>query len=360
MSERNRALQDFIQQAGWGTAAQSPIKGDASTRSYMRLKQGDRVAVLMNAPAGAEAPGEPEGATIEDRQKLGYNAVARLAGPNLEAFLCVGQELKIRGFSAPDIIAADIAQGFALLEDFGAKDVWSLLSERPDMELAIYEGAIDTLAAIYRSSFATRTSFDGAQWRIRDYDDAARLVEVDLLLDYFAPDVGRIVSEADRKDYHDLWREAFKRLSVHAPGLCLRDFHAQNLFWLPDRDDEAKIGLIDFQDALFSHPAYDLVSLLEDARRDVNPALVDPLMARFCDKAGLDDDDAFRSAYAVTGAQRNAKIIGIFVRLAVRDGKPDYRTLIPRVREHFKNDLSHPACANLRDWFSKHLPEVLA
>ncbi|MEM7729260.1 MAG: phosphotransferase, partial [Pseudomonadota bacterium] len=156
-----------------------------------------------------------------------------------------------------------------------------------------------------------------------------------------------------------VWTDAFGHLRTHTPGLCLRDFHAQNLFWLPERDGQARVGLIDFQDALFAHPAYDLASLLEDARRDVDPELRAPMLQRFCDKAGLKYDAAFEAAYSVTAAQRNAKILGIFVRLAERDGKPRYRSLIPRVKAHFQRDLAHPACAELRGWFDTHVPEAL-
>ena len=188
----------------------------------------------------------------------------------------------------------------------------------------------------------------------------ALLAETDLLLDWYAKDAGREIGEADRDGLHALWRDAFKTLSAHAPGLALRDFHAENLFWLPERDGQAKVGLIDFQDALMAHPAYDLVSLIEDARRDVDPALAGPLKSRFFDKAGLTDKAAFEAAYAVIGAQRNAKILGIFVRLAERDGKPQYRGLIPRVDAHFRANLAHPACADLRGWFASSLPELLS
>ena len=140
----------------------------------------------------------------------------------------------------------------------------------------------------------------------------------------------------------------------------MRDFHAENLFWLPERESVAKVGLIDFQDGLFVHPAYDLVSFLEDARRDVSLDLVDPLISQFCDQAKLADEDAFRKAYAVLGAQRNAKILGIFVRLAERDGKPSYRDLIPRVHAHFVKNLSGDLFADLRAWFDAHLPGELS
>ncbi|MGB6229713.1 MAG: phosphotransferase, partial [Litorimonas sp.] len=313
---------------------------------------------------GAEAPAEPAGASVADRRALGYNALARLAGPNLEAFLTLAEQLSIRNFSAPHIFAADVERGFALIEDLGEDDYASVLRRDPSLERDLYEAAVDTLAAIHRSTFPARPDFKGVSWRIRDYDEAALIVETDLLLDWYAPDVGRTIEDAARDRLHGHWQRAFRHLSAHAPGLALRDFHAENLYWLPERADrdgtgQARVGLIDFQDALFAHPAYDLASLLEDARRDVDPALVEPLKTRFFERAGLRDRAAFDAAYAVTAAQRNAKIVGIFVRLAERDGKKSYRDLIPRVRDHFKRDLSHPACEDLRGWFQTHLPEVL-
>jgi aminoglycoside/choline kinase family phosphotransferase len=359
MSERLAWLEEFVARAGWAEADRDAIQGDASTRSYSRLSMNGRKAVLMNAPKGDEAPGEPDGASLETRRKIGYNALARLAGPNMEAFLTVAQELSMRGLSAPHIIAADVDLGFALLEDFGDDDFWRVIQADPSMEGPLYEAAIDVLAVIYRSSFPSKSTFKGSSWHIREYDEAALLAETDLFLDYYAPDVGRPIGDAARAEFYDLWRAAFKRLDSHAHGLCLRDFHAQNLFWLPERDGQARVGLIDFQDALFAHPAYDLASFLEDARRDVDPDLFEPLKQRFCEKAGLAYDDDFQAAYAVMAAQRNTKVIGFPVRADVKFGKPQYRSLIPRVRDHLKRDLSHSACADLRAWFAVHVPEVL-
>ena len=360
MSDRDALIEVFLQEAGWESALRSPIEGDASTRSYMRLSQEGQLAVLMNAPRGDEAPGEPEGATIEARRAIGYNALARLAGPNMEAFVALAGELRRRGFSAPEIYAVDLHNGFALLEDFGADQVYArLIGDDLDIERPLYEAAVDTLAAIYRSTFPCQMEGYGAHWSVRDYDEAALLAETDLFLDYYAPDVGRPVSEAARAEFYDLWRRAFRMFDKHAPGLCLRDYHAENLFWLEGHEAESRVGLIDFQDALYVHPAYDLASFLEDARRDVNPDLFEPLKQRFCDKSGLSYDSDFQAAYAVMAAQRNTKVIGFPVRAEVQFGKPQYRALIPRVQAHLKRDLSHEALAPLRRWFETHVPEVL-
>ena len=357
---RDAEIKDFLKHAKWDKAERVAVPGDASTRRYERLTLGRQKAVLMDAPKGAEAPSEPEGATVEDRRALGYNALARLAGPNPEAFACIANELTMRGFSAPEIIAADLDKGFMLLEDLGDDLYARVIAKDPSKERQLYEAAIDALAAIYRSSFPAKMSFQDQTWRVRNYDAAALSAEADLLLDWYAKDLGRDIQGQPRAEWTAIWTALFKSLNAHAPGLVLRDFHAENIFWIAERQAVSRVGLIDFQDGLFAHPAYDLVSLIEDARRDVSPDLAVPLLKRFCEKAGLKYGAKFKTAYAVMGAQRNAKILGIFVRLAERDGKPHYRELIPRVAAHFKDNLEDPKCAELKAWIEEHIPEALS
>lgn len=357
---RDAEIDKFLKEAKWDAATRIAVPCDASTRRYERLTLGAEKAVLMDAPKGAEAPSEPEGASVEERQALGYNALARLAGPNPEAFACIANELTKRGFSAPKILAADLDKGFMLLEDLGDSLYANVIAKDSAMERPLYEAAIDTLAAIYRSSFPAKMNFQGMPWRVRDYDAGALQAEADLFLDWYAKDLGRDIQGAAREEWHKIWAALFTNLSSHVSGLALRDFHAENIFWLSERQAVSRVGLIDFQDGLFAHPAYDLVSLIEDARRDVSPELANPLLERFCEKAGLKYDDTFKTAYAVMGAQRNAKILGIFVRLAERDGKPHYRELIPRVAAHFRNNLEDPKCADLKNWISVNVPEALS
>ena len=356
---RDDEIKAFLKRAQWDNAQRVAVPGDASTRRYERLTLKGQKAVLMDAPKGAEAPSEPEGASVEERKALGYNAVARLAGPNPEAFACIANELTMRGFSAPKIIAADMDKGFMLLEDLGDNLYARVIADDLAKERPLYEAAIDTLAAIYRSSFPANMRFQSETWRVRDYDAAALLAEADLFLDWYAKDLGRDIQGVAREQWNSIWTELFKTLEAHAPGLALRDFHAENIFWLPERQAISRVGLIDFQDGLFAHPAYDLVSLIEDARRDVSFDLAAPLLKRFCEKAGLNYGPEFKAAYAVMGAQRNAKILGIFVRLAERDGKPHYRDLIPRVAAHFKGNLQDPKCAALKAWIGIYVPEAL-
>jgi len=357
---RDVDIENFLKQVGWDKADRKAVPGDASTRRYERLSLGTKIAILMDAPKGAEAPSEPEGASVSDRAALGYNALARLAGPNPEAFACIASELSKRGFSAPKVIGADLDKGLMLLEDLGDDLYARVIANDPDKERPLYEAAIDTLAAIYRSTFPAKMNFQGTPWRVRDYDSAALLAEADLFLDWYAKDFGKDIEGTARQEWQEIWTDLFRTLEAHAPGLALRDFHAENIFWLPEREAVSRVGLIDFQDGLFAHPAYDLVSLIEDARRDVSLELAEPLLSRFCEKAGLKNDVRFKTAYAIMGAQRNAKILGIFVRLAERDGKPHYRDLIPRVGAHFKRNLEDPKCADLKAWIQTHVPEALS
>jgi len=360
MSNREAERRAFINLSGWGDAEVESFPGDASSRRYFRLTRGDDVAVLMDAPRGAEAPTEPEGASAAERKALGYNALARLAGPEPAAFACLSNELVIRGFSAPKILAADIAAGLLLLEDFG-QDVYARVIEaHPAMEAQLYFAAAECLGEIYRSSFPSLMRFRGETWRVRDYDDIALLAETDLFLDWYAPDAGLEITEDMRAEFYGLYQESFRYLKAHAPGLALRDFHAENLFWLPERQSVAKVGLIDFQDGLFVHPAYDLMSLITDIRRDVSPALKAELMDAFCNAAKIKNDSDFKAAYAVLSIQRGTKLLGFPVRADLKFGKPQYRALLGSVKRHLNEDLAHPAVSPIRTWFARHLPEVLS
>lgn len=358
---RDSQIQDFLSAAGWGDAARTPVPGDASSRRYERLEMGAQKAVLMDAPREAAQTLDPSAQelSVDERRALGYRAAARLAGDDQSAFVCIAAALTARGFSAPQILGADLEAGLVLLEDLGDDLFARVLRDHPEQEASLYEAAVDTLAAIYRSSFAAQLTHGSAIWELGDYDALALQTEVDLLLEWYAADEDAVISEAAREQWKDIWAELFTHLDAHPKGLSLRDFHAENIFWCPERSGAAKVGLIDFQDGLMAHPAYDLVSLLEDARRDVSPSLRQGLIERFCRGAGLKNDQSFQTAYAVMGAQRNAKILGIFVRLSKRDGKPQYRRLIPRVKALFLDDIKGHEFAPLRGWFAAHLPSVL-
>lgn len=344
MRTREQLIITFLKTAGWSEAERDPIAGDASSRAYERLALGKKKAVLMNAP-------------FETSNDL-YKTKAKLAGSDPQAFICLATALTRRGFSAPNILAADLDSGLLLLEDLGADLFAQILEREPRKERELYSEAVSCLAALYRSSFAESLQAHGANWQVRSYDTDALQAEADLFLEWYIPEFDAPLSQAAKTKWYTIWKNAFTCLDANAPGLALRDFHAENIFWLPERTATAKVGLIDFQDALFAHPSYDLVSLLEDARRDVDRHMVDDLIKQFCTEAGIKDDDKFRTAYAVMGAQRNAKILGIFVRLAKQDGKQHYLDMIPRVAAHFVSDLSLPVFEPMREWICDHTPSL--
>ena len=336
MSDRETQITGFLKAHEWDTAAQAEVPGDASARRYRRLTHSDgRKAVLMDAPDSDSGPSE-------------YALTAKLSDGKMVAFTAIAQQLSMRGFSAPQIYGADLEAGLLLLEDLGDDLYAPVIAKNPASEKQLYEAAIDCLAALYRSSFPSEMESFGKDWVVRDYDEDALLTETDLLLEWYAPHKGL---QIDGEKMRSAWRKAFAHLEGQPRGLTLRDFHAENMFWLPERQSVFRVGLIDFQDAVMGHPAYDLVSLLEDARRVVSADMIDPLIRRFCEKAVITDETAFRSAYAVLGAQRNAKILGIFVRLAKRDGKEKYLDLLPHVENLFAANLTHPALSEIKTLF---------
>ncbi|HWH17498.1 MAG TPA: phosphotransferase [Allosphingosinicella sp.] len=308
---------DFLAANGWEGAEIRPLAGDASFRRYFRVHRAGETAVLMDAPPQHED-----------------------VGP----FLCVAGHLIERGFMPPRPLAVDRERGLLLLEDFGDDRVGPLLKREPQRERDIYESAVDTLAEISRRP---------APGDIPPYDEAAMTREVGLFADWYAPALN---IKVDEEGYYAAWREAWADVLAEVdrrPVLVLRDYHADNLMVLPGR---RQLGLLDFQDALAGHPAYDLVSLLQDARRDVAPTLEEDMLQRYVKAAGVTDQERFRAHYEVLGAQRNTKILGIFTRLWKRDGKPHYLPLQPRVWGYLERNLDHPALAPVRDWFDRNVP----
>jgi hypothetical protein len=345
----------FLKDAGWADAEARAMAGDASTRSYERLLKGGGRAVLMNAPPAAEGAACPPDASPEERRALGYNALARLAGPNLNAFLAVADSLRGAGLSAPEVYFADARRGFALLEDLG-DDLFARAVASGADEETLYAAAIDALLALREAAPRAPAR---AGYQMLDYDRTALEAETMLVPQWYCPFVaGAAPDDRLQADYIAAWSETLAKLSPPS-SIVMRDFHAENLLWLPDRAGWRKAGVLDFQDALVGSPAYDLVSLLEDARRDVTQATTEAMISRYikgAERQGAFDADAFRADYAILGAQRNAKILGIFARLVRRDGKARYADLLPRVEAHFRGDLRHPALAPVKAVFAHMLP----
>jgi N-acetylmuramate 1-kinase len=358
MSERQTAMKDFLARSGWGAATVTPLPGDASTRRYARLSLGDRKAMLMDQPQAAEGATAPANATEETRRALGYNAVARLAGADCARFAAAASWLRAHGLAAPDVYAADHGQGFVILEDLGDALFAEVLADGGD-EKKLYEAAVEVLARIHANDAPTALSSDKPLF---DYDQTALLAETDLLIEWFLPlALGRSVTEDETAEHRRLWRAALARIAGGRRVFVHRDYHAENLLWLPDRDGVARVGLIDFQDAVAGSAAYDLISLTEDARRDVFPAVAEAAtrhyLAAMNQQGSPVNEAAFRHEMAVMAAQRNAKIVGIFARLYKRDGKARYLAFLPRVWGYLERDLTHPALAGLKAWYDQVIPK---
>ena len=355
--DRGAEARAFLGGAGWHDVEIFALPGDASTRRYYRVWRNGRSAMLMDQPQRAEAPPCPPSATPEERLALGYNALARLAGANCARFIATANFLRSRGLAAPEIYAADVAQGFVLLEDFG-DDLYADVLKTGADEAALYCVATDVIARLHAEPAPQLLA---GHMPLYNYDLHAELAEVDLMTEWFLPHaLGRSAAPDEVAEHRALWREALA--TIRAPGSIFvhRDYHAQNLFWLPSRQGLARVGMIDFQDALAGRRSYDLISLLEDARRDVAPELARAMQHRYLAAANADghavDGETFAAELAVTAAQRNAKIAGIFARLANRDGKRRYLSFIPRVWGYLERDLSHPILARLRDWYDRAIP----
>lgn len=349
----------FLSAAGWSDAAATPLAGDASTRSYERLRKGETTALLMNAPPAAESAACPPGASPEERRRLGYNAMARLAGPNLNAFTQIAAALRAAGIAAPRIYAADDKRGFALIEDFG-DDLFARAIEQGADPEPLYAAAIDAQLQLARAKVSAPKA---PGYQMLSYDRVALEAEIGLLIDwYWEMKTGAAPDERTRADYFEAWSGVLDLVSAPCQ-LVLRDFHAENLIWRPDEKGVARVGVIDFQDGLVGSRAYDLVSLLEDARRDVDPALATRMIARYEAGAKSDGDfdaGAFQRDYAVLAAQRNAKILGIFARLVKRDKKPRYLDFVPRVEGYFRQDLKRPELAPVRAFFARRIESLAA
>ncbi len=320
MSEREAAVQKFLVDHGWGDAQREVLAGDASFRRYDRLTKAGTSLVLMDAPPPHE---------------------------DVRPFVGVARHLSRLGLAAPQIVANDDEAGLLLLEDLGDDLFSRVLEDGRANELPLYEAAIDVLIALHQG---------GGEVDLPAYDDRTMLDRALLLIEWFLPLAGIEVPDGARDAYAAVWRNLLPLSHMDSDTIILRDYHADNLLWLPEQSGVARVGLLDFQDAMIGSRAYDLVSLLEDARRDVEPATVDVALNRYLAAFPDLDPDAFATAYAIAGAQRNCRIIGVFCRLLTRDGKPDYQALLPRVWRHLDHDLVHPVNTPLKDWFDRWVP----
>lgn len=343
----------LIDRAGWGDAARQHMLGDASTRAYERLERANgETAILMISPPRADGPPVRAGKP--------YSAIARLA-ERVDAFVAIDRGLRALDLSAPKIFASDLVNGLLLIEDLGHETVLADGVPVPER----YELAAEVLASLHAKPLPTILPVsDGREHVIPDYDVEALAIETELLLDWYAPHIAGVTLPAvARAEFARAWEPLFAKLLEGQRTWVLRDYHSPNLIWLPDREGLRRIGIIDFQDAVMGHPAYDVVSLGQDARVDVSPELELKLLSRYAGarraaETGF-DLAAFAAGYAIMGAQRNTKILGIFARLDKRDGKPAYLKHLPRIETYLRRDLAHPALAELRAWYQAHLPRLL-
>jgi hypothetical protein len=346
---RLAALREFIELSGYADATRKHMPGDASTRSYARLVGADETVILMNAPR------RPDGAAIYNGKA--YSAAVHLA-EDVKPFVAVANGLRERGFSAPAIHHADLDHGFLITEDFGAAGVITGTPPAPIPER--YQAATDMLAALHRETLPeTLPLTPQASYAIPVFDTEALLIEVGLMPEWYLPDRGVATDAAFRIAFDAMWRNLLDQYAGNARTWVLRDFHSPNLIWLEQRADIARVGVIDFQDTVLGPAAYDLVSLLQDARIDVPEALELTLLGRYI-KARLTSDPGFDPAafarlYAVMSAQRNTRLLGTFARLNRRDGKPQYLRHQPRIWTYLTRSLAHPALAELRSWYDANV-----
>jgi len=316
MTDRGALATKFLQGTDWTETQMAPLAGDASNRRYMRIHRGAETAVLMDAP--------------------------KERGEDVCPFVQIAQHLASLGLSAPRILAKDVEQGFLLLEDLGDDLFARVIPHRPNCEAELYGAATDALVHLHDQPL-----LDG----LAQYDPAMMADMAALSFEWYAGDTDSL----RRAAAHAAMLAALAEHASDASVLIQRDYHAENLLWLPDRSGIARVGLLDFQDAMRGHPAYDLVSLLQDARRDVPVEIERDMIARYLDRSGA-DAAAFDAAYHVLGAQRNLRIVGVFARLCLRDGKAHYIDLIPRVWSYLERDFAHPALAPLAPLIIGALP----
>jgi hypothetical protein len=360
-SDREAIKADFLAGAGLADAARQPLAGDASTRRYERLAtpQG-RSLIFMDQPPAVESAPCPPDASPDERRKAGYNASARLAAGRIEAFIAAADYLRGQGLSAPQIIAADPAQGLAVLEDLG-DDLYARLIETGVDEAPLYASAIDALIALHAASPPEVLEGPEARWPLLAYDDLALKTGSDLFLEWWPKVSGPpAFSDEAKAEWETLWAPVRARGDAVAKGsggvFAHRDYHAENLIWLPDRPGVARVGMLDFQDALRAHPAWDLLSLLQDARRDVPPELEAAMLERYLSARSDLDRQSFLADYHALAALNAARILFIFARQVAGFERPRYTAFMPRTWRHLERNLDSEGLEGLKAWFDLQVP----
>ena len=360
--DREAIKAEFLARAGQADARRVPLAGDASTRRYERVEP--RVGptlIFMDQPPSVETQPCPPGATPAERIAAGYNACARLSAGRIEAFAACAGYLRGCGLSAPDILAHDEGQGLALLEDLG-DDLYARLIEAGADETPLYQAAVDALITLHAEPPPERLAGYGLSWPLLVYDDLALKTGSDLFLEWWPKFAGlQPFSGEAAAEWEALWAPVRARAGAIAGGsggvFAHRDYHAENLVWLPHRAGIARVGMLDFQDALRAHPAWDLLHLLQDARRDVSPELERAMLDRYLAARPDLEREAFLRDYSALAALNAARILGpVFARQVVAFGRPKYKAFMPRTWRYLERNLAPPGMESLRRWFDRHVP----
>jgi len=348
--QRLQTLREFLDEAGYLDAGRKRMAGDASTRSYARLIRDDGVFILMNAPK------RPDGAPVYGGKS--YSAAVHLA-EDVKPFVAIANGLRAQGISAPAIHHADLDAGFLITEDFGTEGVIEGSPPAPMVER--YQAATDMLAVLHGKALPDRLPLLPHQdYAIPVFDTEALLIEVGLMPEWYLPDRDAAPGEVLQAEFFAMWRELLESIEAAPRTWVLRDFHSPNMIWLPAREGINQVGVIDFQDTVLGSAAYDVVSLLQDARIDVPEQIELAMLTRYI-KARLAaepdfDPAAFAEIYAIMSAQRNTRLLGTFARLNRRDGKPHYLKHQPRIWTYLTRSLAHPRLAAFRDWYERYVP----
>jgi len=349
---RLKAISEFLNRSGWSDARLIYLQGDASARRFARLRRDGNSAILMDAPR------QPDGPPIRDGKP--YSRIAHLA-EDIRPWVAVTRALRQAGLSAPEIYTHDFAAGLLLVEDLG-DDVFGPAVHQGADQAELWRAAVDVLLHLREQGVPNFPPLeDGFTHTLPRYDQQALQIEVELLLDWYWPALkGSPAPDTTRAEYLALWDAIFDELLKLPTGWILRDYHSPNLLWMPHRKGLQRVGILDCQDALEGPVAYDLVSLLQDARIEVPESLERQLYRHYCQTVAAREPDfdqaTFDFAYAALGAQRNTKILGIFARLSRRDGKNGYLRHIPRIWRYLERDLAHPKLLPLKKWFEANFP----
>ncbi len=343
---RSLRIRKFIDRAGYRKADRLHVVGDASSKAFERIvSAGQQTAILMNAPARQPGPAVWHGRSYDD---VAHRALDVLP------FLAIGSELAGADIHVPQVFAHDRAAGLVLMEDLGAE---TIIDETGEPVRERYEAAIDLLARMHSRSWPEILHFDGETCTVPRYDTDAMLIEISLFADWHVPHSrGQAMSPGNRQAFLQDWQDILSAVGGEAQTWVMRDFHSPNILWQPEAQGPHRVGVIDIQDTLIGHPAYDVASLAQDARVDISEGMEDALYRRYCDARRTDDpkfdEEGFARAYAILGAQRATKVLGAFTRLSFHGGKPGYEIYLDRVKQVLARNLRHPVLSALHVWYA--------